>query len=121
MRAAGETAEAFEIGNELDLYCNDADNPTGAEWAKHQWKWFLNDVQVQAFVRGYAPFLAASVASIRKYFPQAQIITYGSSMPASAPLIEALASVRGADGKITDYKGWSPATGRTSIRLRPPP
>jgi hypothetical protein len=103
VRAAGETVDAFEIGNELDLYCNDADNPTGAEWAKHQWKWFLSPAQVQAFVRGYAPYLAASVASIRKYFPQAQIITYGSSLPSSAPLIEALASVRGADGKITDY------------------
>ena len=103
VRTAGETVEAFEIGNELDLYCNDADNPTGAEWAKHQWKWFLSDAQVQTFVRGYAPFLAASVASIRNYFPQTQIITYGNSMPASAPLMQALASVRGADGKITDY------------------
>jgi hypothetical protein len=103
VRAANETVEAFEIGNELDLYCNDADNPTGAEWAKHQWKWFLSPAQVQTFVLGYAPYLAASVASIRKYFPQAKIITYGNSMPASAPLIEALASVRDADGKITDY------------------
>ena len=103
VRAAGQTVDAFEIGNELDLYCNDADNPTGAEWAKHQWKWFLSPAQVQAFVRGYAPYLAASVASIRKYFPQAKIITYGNSMPASAPLMEALASVRGADGKIVDY------------------
>ena len=103
VRAAGETVEAFEIGNELDLYCNDADSPTGAEWAKHQWKWFLSDAQAQAFVRGYGPVLAASVTLIRKYFPQAQVITYGNSMPASAPLMEALASVRGADGKITDY------------------
>ena len=103
VRTAGETVDAFEIGNELDLYCNDADSPTGAEWAKHQWKWFLSPAQVQTFVRGYAPYLAASVASIRKYFPQARIITYGNSMPASAPLMEALASVRGADGKITDY------------------
>jgi hypothetical protein len=103
VRAAGETVDAFEICNELDLYCNDADSPTGAEWAKHQWKWFLSLAQVQAFVRGYAPYLAASVASIRKYFPQAKIITYGNSMPASAPLIEALANVREADGKITDY------------------
>lgn len=103
VRAAGETVDAFEIGNELDLYCNDADSPTGADWAKHQWKWFLSDAQVQTFVRGYAPFLAASVTSIRKYFPQAQIITYGNSMPASAPLMEALASVRGADGKTADY------------------
>jgi hypothetical protein len=63
VRAAGQAVEAFEIGNELDLYCNDADNPTGAEWAKHQWKWFLSDAQVQTFVRGYAPFLAASVST----------------------------------------------------------
>ncbi len=103
VRAAGETVDAFEIGNELDLYCNDADSPTGAEWAKHQWKWFLSPAQVQTFVHGYAPYLAASVASIRKYFPRAKIITYGNSMPASAPLMEALASVRDADGKITDY------------------
>jgi hypothetical protein len=103
VRAANETVDAFEIGNELDLYCNDADSPTGAEWAKHQWKWFLSPEQVQTFVRGYAPYLAASVASIRKYFPQAKIITYGNSMPTSAPLIEALASARGPDGKITDY------------------
>ncbi|MEW6436206.1 MAG: hypothetical protein AB1508_03435 [Pseudomonadota bacterium] len=103
IRAAHETVEAFEIGNELDLYCNDADNPTGAEWAKHQWKWFLSDAQAQAFVRGYAPFLAASVASIRKYFPHAPIITYGNSLPTSAPLMEALAHARAQDGKITDY------------------
>jgi hypothetical protein len=103
VRAAHETVEAFEIGNELDLYCNDADNPTGAEWAKHQWKWFLSDAQAQAFVRGYAPFLAVSVASIRKYFPRVPIITYGNSLPASAPLMEALAHARARDGKVTDY------------------
>jgi hypothetical protein len=103
VRAADETVDAFEVGNEFDLYCNDADNPTGAEWAKHQWKWFLSAAQVQTFVRGYAPYLSASVASIRKYFPQAKIITYGHSIPTSAPLIEALASVRAADGKIADY------------------
>ena len=61
VRAAGQTVEAFEIGNEVDLYCNDADNPTGAEWAKHHWKWFLNDAQVRNFVSGYAPLLASSV------------------------------------------------------------
>jgi hypothetical protein len=103
VRAAGETVDAFEIGNELDLYCNDADSPTGAEWAKHQWKWFLSPAQVQTFVRGYAPYLAASVASIRKYFPKAIIITYGNSLPTSAPLMEALAGVRDAKGKVTDY------------------
>ena len=103
VRAAGEVVDAFEIGNELDLYCNDADSPTGAEWAKHQWKWFLSAAQAQNFVGGYGPFLGASVAAIRKYFPQAKIITYGNSLPTSAPLMEALANVRGADGKFTDY------------------
>jgi hypothetical protein len=43
------------------------------------------------------------VAAIRKYFPQAPIITYGNSMPASAPLIEALAKAPGADGNVKDY------------------
>ena len=99
VRAADETVDAFEIGNELDFYCHDADRPTGAEWAKHQWKWFLSPNQVATFVHGYGPYLAASVASIRKHFPQAMIITYGNSMPASAPLIEALASVRMPKGK----------------------
>jgi hypothetical protein len=103
VRAAGQTVEAFEIGNELDLYCNDADSPTNAEWARHQWRWFLSDAQAQTFVRGYAPFLAVSVASIRKYFPHTPIITYGNSLPASAPLMEALAQVRSADGRTTDY------------------
>jgi hypothetical protein len=103
VRAAGETVDAFEIGNEFDLYCNDADNPTGAAWAQHHYQWFLSPAQVQAFVRGYAPFLAASVAAIRTYFPQSPIITYGNSMPASAPLIEALGNVRGANGAISDY------------------
>jgi hypothetical protein len=103
VRAAGETVDAFEVGNELDLYCNDADNPTAADWAKHQWKWFLTPAQVQTFVLGYAPYLAASVASIREYFPKATIITFGNSMPPSAPLIEALAHVKDASGKVTDY------------------
>jgi hypothetical protein len=103
VRAVNETVDAFEVGAEMDLYCNNADSPTNAEWAKHQWKWFLSPDQVQTWVRGYGPFLAASVASIRKYFPQAKIITHGSANPTSAPLIEALAHVRGADGKVTDY------------------
>jgi hypothetical protein len=101
VRAANETVDAFEIGNELDLYCNDADSPTGAQLAKQ--KWILSPAQVQNFVRGYAPYLAASVTSIRKYFPHAKVITYGRSLPYSAVLIEALANARGEDGKITDY------------------
>ena len=31
VRAANETVDAFEIGNELDLYCNDADMPKISE------------------------------------------------------------------------------------------
>ncbi len=97
------TVDAFEVGNEMDLYCNDADNPTGADWAKHNWKWFLTPEQVQTFVNGYAPYLATSVAAIRKYFPNAKIITFGVSMPPAAPLIQALASVPDDRGNLTDY------------------
>jgi hypothetical protein len=97
------TVDAFEIGNEFDLYCNDADNPTGADWAKHNWKWFLTPAQVQTFVNGYAPYLATSVEAIRKYFPEAKIITFGVSMPPAAPLIQALASVQDETGRVTDY------------------
>jgi hypothetical protein len=103
LRAAGETVDAFEVGNELDVYCNDADNPRAEEWAKHGWTWFLTAAQVQSFVQGYAPFLAASASSIRRFFPKAAIITYGNAMPGSAPLIGALAHVREPDGKIIDY------------------
>ncbi len=103
VKAANLTVDAFEIGNEFDLYCNDADSPTGAEWAKHNWKWFLTPEQVQAFVKGYAPFLATSVSVIRSYFPEAKIITFGLSMPPAAPLIKALASVEDDSGAVTDY------------------
>jgi hypothetical protein len=103
VRDAHQTVDALEIGNELDLYCNDADSATGAEWAKHQWHWFLTPAQVQTFVNGYAAYLATSVTAIRTYFPNAKIITFGMSMPAAAPLIQALASVKDAKGKVTDY------------------
>ena len=101
--AAHETVDAFEVGNEYDLYCNDADNPTAADWAKHQWKWFLSPAQAATFANGYAPVLATAVASIKRYFPDAKIITFGLSMPPAAPLIEALAHVRNEKGVIVDY------------------
>ncbi|MDB5400265.1 MAG: hypothetical protein QOD93_4212 [Acetobacteraceae bacterium] len=111
VQAAHQAIEAFEIGNEFDLHRNDADSPTGSEWATHNWHWFLTSEQVQAFVKGYAPYLATSVAAIRKYFPHAKIITFGLSMPAAAPLIQALASVRDDKGKVIDYTEFVDAYG----------
>ncbi|HEV2572982.1 MAG TPA: hypothetical protein VGU72_14710 [Beijerinckiaceae bacterium] len=101
-----QTIEAFEIGNELDLHCNNADSPTSAEWAKHHWQWFLSPMQVQTFVNGYGPFLTTAAAAIRSAFPQAQIITYGNSLPAATPLIAALAQARDIRGKSIDYTQW---------------
>jgi hypothetical protein len=103
VRAAQETVDAFEVGNEYDLYCNNADNPTAADWAKHHWQWFLSPAQVNTFVSGYGPVLATAVAAIRKYFPAARIITFGLSMPVAAPLIQALSHARTAAGKTVDY------------------
>jgi hypothetical protein len=47
--------------------------------------------------------LATSVSTIRQYFPEAKIITFGLSLPAAAPLIQALANVEDESGKVTDY------------------
>ena len=47
--------------------------------------------------------LSGRLGGLEKYYPQAKIITYGNSLPASAPLIEALAHVKAPDGKVTDY------------------
>ena len=106
LREAHETIDAFEVGNEYDLYCNDADNPTAAEWAKHHWKWFLSPSQVDTFVKGYGPLLATAASAIKRSFPDAKIITFGLSMPPAAPLIQALSHVKNADGKVIDYTQW---------------
>ncbi len=105
LKQAGLSVDAFEIGNELDLYCNDADMPKTSDFASHHWKWFLTSDQVQAFVRGYAPFLKASVELIRAYFPNAKIITFGMGNPTgnSAPLIAALANYTDPSGQTFDY------------------
>jgi hypothetical protein len=104
LKAAGQSVEAFEIGNELDLYCNDADMPKTAEFAAHGWKWFLTDQQTHAFAAGYVPVLKTYVRLIRDDFPQAKIITFGMSNPTgnSAPLIQALAHFADESGKIVD-------------------
>jgi hypothetical protein len=105
LKKAGESVDAFEIGNELDLYCNDADMPKTSDFAKHNWQWFLTPEQVHAFAVGYAPFLKAFAGLIKEYFPHAKIITCGMSNPSgnSAPLIQAMANFKDASGKTFDY------------------
>jgi hypothetical protein len=105
VKKVGLLVDAFEIGNELDLYCNDADVPKTSEFAKHNWKWFLTPEQVRAFAVGYAPFLKAFATVIREYFPHAKIITCGMSNPTgnSMPLVQALANFKDASGKTFDY------------------
>jgi len=105
LQQAGLSVDAFELGNELDLYCNDADMPKTSEFAAHHWQWFLTDDQVQTFVRAYVPFLTTSVKLIREYFPHAKIITFGMGNPTgnSAPLIAALATFTDSSGKTFDY------------------
>lgn len=105
VKKAGESIDAFEIGNELDLYCNDADMPKTSEFAAHQWKWFLTPEQVHAFDAGYAPFLATFTKVAREYFPHSKLITFGMSNPTgnSAPLIAALADFKDKTGKPFDY------------------
>ncbi|MBV8696835.1 MAG: hypothetical protein JO052_03110, partial [Bradyrhizobium sp.] len=105
LKQAAVTVDAFEIGNETDLYCNDADMPKSSEFAAHHWQWFLSKDQVHAFVAGYAPFLATYARLIRDYFPAAKIITFGMSNPTgnSAALIQALASFPDESAKTFDY------------------
>jgi len=101
----GESVDAFEIGNELDLYCNDADMPLTSDFGKHQWKWFLSAAQVHAFALGYAPFLKTFADLARSYFPNVKIITFGMSNPTgnSAALLAALAHLTDRSGKTFDY------------------
>ena len=105
LKTAGVSVDAFEVDNELDLYCNDADVPKTSEFAAHHWQWFLSKEQVHAFAAGYAPYLKTFATVIREYFPHAKIITCGMSNPTgnSAALILALANFTDASGKTFDY------------------
>jgi O-glycosyl hydrolase len=105
LKQAGLSVDAFEIGNELDLYCNDADLPRTSEFAAHHWQWFLTQEQVHQFAAGYAPFLKTFAGLIREYFPSAKIITFGMSNPSgnSAALLQALANLTDSSGKTFDY------------------
>ena len=105
LRQAGQYVDAFEIGNEYDLYCNDADMPKTSEFAAHNWQWFLTPAQVHAFDAGYAPVLKLYADLIREYFPHAKIITCGMSNPTgnSMPLIAALKNFADSSGRTIDY------------------
>jgi hypothetical protein len=105
VKKAGLSVDAFEVGNKLDLYCNDADVPKTSKFAKHNWKWFLTPEQDRTFAAGYAPFLKTFATVIREYFPHAKIITCGLSNLTgnSMPLIQALANFKDASGKPFDY------------------
>jgi hypothetical protein len=70
VRAANLTIDAFEIGNEFDTTCYDADVPVG-----HQ----ASEQEITTWLRGYGEYLKAAALVIRDphYFPQAKIITFG--------------------------------------------
>jgi O-glycosyl hydrolase len=100
LKQAGLSVDAFEIGNEFDLNCNDADMPKTSDFAAHHWQWFLTREQVHKFA-----FLKTFTQLIREYFPSAKVITFGMSNPTgnSAALIQALASFTDSSGKTFDY------------------
>ncbi|EMO8812678.1 hypothetical protein [Klebsiella michiganensis] len=100
----GVSIDAFEVGNELDLYCNNADMPDKNDFIYNKWKWFLSTTQIEKFTAGYAPFLKSSVSLIRKYYPNSKIITFGMSNPTgnSASLIKALSQYKDGKGQVTD-------------------
>ena len=60
-KAAGQTIEAFEIGNELDTTGFNSDSPAN----------------VALFVQSYGAFLNAAIGAIRAGMPTAKIITVG--------------------------------------------
>ena len=70
VKAANLSIDAFEIGNELDTTCYDADVPVG-----HQ----ASEKEIETWLRGYGEFLKAAALVIRdpNYFPHSKIITFG--------------------------------------------
>jgi hypothetical protein len=70
VKAASLTIDAFEIGNEFDTTCYDADVPVG-----HQ----ASEKEIETWLHGYGEFLKTTAQVIRdpKYFPQAKILTFG--------------------------------------------
>ena len=96
LKAASLTVDAFEIGNEDDTDCYNADIPTGRTAAAQDLK---------AAARGYGKFLMASAEVIQdpKYYPQAKLITFGmahggtptNSLPQPAQFVAMLRNVDG--------------------------
>jgi hypothetical protein len=68
IKAANLSVDAFEIGNEDDSYCYNPDMPNGRE---------ANAAELQAAARGYAKFLQAAATTIKQFFPQAKLVTFG--------------------------------------------
>jgi hypothetical protein len=70
VKGANLSIDAFEIGNEFDTTCYDADVPVG-----HQ----ASVKETETWLQGYGEFLKAAALVIRdpKYFPRAKIITFG--------------------------------------------
>lgn len=68
--AANLTIDAFEIGNEFDTSCYDADVPVGH---------VASEKEIAVWLRGYGEFLKAAALVIRDpdYFPHAKIVTFG--------------------------------------------
>ncbi len=96
LKAANLAVDAFEIGNEDDTDCYNADIPTGRTAAAQDLK---------AAARGYGKFLMASAEVIHdpKYYPQAKLITFGmahggtpsNSLPEPAQFVAMLRNVDG--------------------------
>jgi hypothetical protein len=70
IRAAGQTVNAVEFGNEDDQYCYDADVPNGHVASKEE---------LLTWLRGYGHFLKTGALILHdpQYFPNAKIITFG--------------------------------------------
>ena len=70
VKAANLTIDAFEIGNEFDTTCYDADVPVGH---------VASEREIVTWLHGYGEFLKAAALVIRDphYFPHAKIITFG--------------------------------------------
>ncbi len=77
VRAAGLKVDAFEVGNELDWTCFNADVPFGRQ---------ASAADLTSIITAYAQFLKTAVEVIRnpRYFPTAKIITFGlGNLPSS--------------------------------------
>jgi len=70
VKAANLAIDAFEIGNEFDTTCYDADVPVGHA---------ASEKEIVTWLRGYGEFLKAAALVMRdpNYFPHAKIVTFG--------------------------------------------